>query len=965
MIVQFFGSRINEGVRNQFQQDFEFQVKGKMQGHSHGESAANRTSAANSIKRWIGSAGFVPYYVSKSSRDEAFDGFHQVFMAKDVLHPPCDDDIGPNHVIVMMDVDYYLDMDYWISFGRPIVLYTFVPIAVAGTTADGHYTIIGNNIKYRANGGAEYYHPLWDYSADLMLFRHWFSTSVCTIESRHVAPDRRVFLITPEYTVRWPFSWVLATTGKILRRAKFDYAHGLDTKGEMAVVNRLEFTRPDSGELFVSIGIAGQYSAATFSSILLDGLMVRYHSAKHPDMITTSHFLKNEKVENSSQVAPIFWDCLQVMNTSYRFNKAYLPAGGQQPKATPDNYVAIGDEKDGFLLEDTKPKIHGRNVAPPLVVHPDVVPAASENNDWACLQGRVFTVYNRKVISGQLLDYLQEFAEMLIPADMVGTLEPMSLNDLASKQRDPTKRKKYQEGIAWALLAEQQQVKAFCKRETYAKITAPRNISQFSTSHVLTLGSFIDVFTMAILVPQPWYAGCKPPSVVADRVMEIAAGEDQLIETDQSRFDGHISIAFAKFTRGLLARAFKPEYRKVIYDLCNSEILAKAKTTAGIDYRLMGGRGSGSKATTAFNTEIIGGGDFCCLRRDGYPKEQAWDRLGLYAGDDSISRASPNSIHSVWTELGFKVKAVIRQRGDQVGFLGRYFIDPWETNWSMQAPLRTWGKLHISFAPAMLSDSQALVNRARGYLDLDPTTPIISDWCHTVLRLNQTTANSDLTDNEQRAGDVDVPWWTKVGREYNSGGWPCAPIGHYLPVQRIAELTGFESSAILGWQDTIRDCQDLEQLRGLIPNEPTPIELPYLFVTGNDPFRIDHSRQSLDQAIVDPRDLPTARDIKRQLDTQSVTPSDSVSRSNNSRLSAGSGSKRGNRGRGVQKRSTPKGAGGSKASKQTGGQETNRQTARQISRLAKRFGEALAAGGVASSSGFQPHSPINTPPPVD
>jgi hypothetical protein len=953
MVVNVFGSRCNEGIRNQFQNDFEFQVKKKPLGHSHAESAANRTSAANSIKRWVTTAGFDPYYVSASSRDEEEDGFHQVFMGKDLMHPSSNDPIRDNHIIVMMDVDYYVDISKWVSYGRPIVLYTFVPTSVAGTTTDGHFTIISNNIKYRANGGAEYCHQLWDYSADVMLFNHWYGSTVCTIESRHVAPDRRVILITPEYKVWAPVSWMLQATTRSIGRAKFQHARGYDTQGLQACVNRLEFTKPGSGELFVSLGIEGHYSSVTFSATMFEGLFIRYFSAKHPDMISTAHFLRTEKVENAGQIAPVFWDCMNVIKTSFIYDHAYLPAGGSQPIATPANYVAIGRPEDGFLPDDSLPKINGRNVAPPIVAHSAVVPSGSYNNDLACLQGRLFCVYNNKVLNGNILDYMQEFAKLLIPDDIAHTLEPYGLNYVAANQRDPKKRAKYEQCIAWASMADEQYVKAFCKREPYSKVTHPRNISQFSTSHTLTMGSFIDRFTAEIMMEQDWYMPCRPPTEVADRICYLASNHEVLVEADQSRFDGYQSIAIAKFTRGLLARAFKPEYRDTIYKLCNSEIMAKGRTTHGIAYALAGSRGSGSKVTSSFNTDISGVGDYAALRRDGHTRQQAWANMGAYAGDDSVSTASEASIQSVWTEMGFSVKTIKHNRGDQVGFLGRIFLDPWETNWSMQDPMRTWMKLHISFAPSMLPDSHALVNRARGYLDLDPTTPIISDWCHKVLSLNQ---DVTLTDKQSNDGIVDVPWWARVKREFKSGGWPCAPLGHHLPLQRIAESTGFDTATIVDWQNTIRDCTDLEQLRGLIPNEPIKIDIPALFTTGNDPFTVLPVLEPIVQ-----RDIPNARDVKRLLDDQSKRSSGSTGQSTPTSGAAGPSRKRGSRGSGNQKRqrertcatATPTGKQPKLAS----------QRDKQIERLAASFQANMSV--INGTAKFQPHSPLNSPPPLD
>ncbi len=106
----------------------------------------------------------------------------------------------------------------------------------------------------------------------------------------------------------------------------------------------------------------------------------------------------------------------------------------------------------------------------------------------------------------------------------------------------------------------------------------------------------------------------------------------------------------------------------------------------------------------------------------------------------------------------------MRRVDGHVTFLGRVFYGAGAGELgSIQDPLRTWRKLHLSFAPPHVSDGQALANRAVGYLTLDPGAPVVSDWCRKVLRFV----------HEQGEIDRDSPyfaWLSNVHPEMD--GWP-------------------------------------------------------------------------------------------------------------------------------------------------------------------------------------------------
>lgn len=62
-------------------------------------------------------------------------------------------------------------------------------------------------------------------------------------------------------------------------------------------------------------------------------------------------------------------------------------------------------------------------------------------------------------------------------------------------------------------------------------------------------------------------------------------------------------------------------------------------------------------------------------------------------------------------------------------------MDLWRSETSVQDPLRTISKMHITTAPPSTTDRVAAANKAAGYLVTDLHTPIIGKYCRAVLRI--------------------------------------------------------------------------------------------------------------------------------------------------------------------------------------------------------------------------------------
>jgi hypothetical protein len=126
-----------------------------------------------------------------------------------------DDQIGNRDFITMVDVDYYVDINHYLGYGKPMMIYTFVPTTVGGPVPDGSFSIKDDIVTYNVDGGASYQHKLWDYNiTEVAVDAHcgywwlgWLPRDkiIHTIEQRLCVEDetRRIICFTPVMRIPW------------------------------------------------------------------------------------------------------------------------------------------------------------------------------------------------------------------------------------------------------------------------------------------------------------------------------------------------------------------------------------------------------------------------------------------------------------------------------------------------------------------------------------------------------------------------------------------------------------------------------------------------------------------------------------------------------------------------------------------------------------------------------------------
>jgi hypothetical protein len=166
--------------------------------------------------------------------------------------------------------------------------------------------------------------------------------------------------------------------------------------------------------------------------------------------------------------------------------------------------------------------------------------------------------------------------------------------------------------------------------------------------------------------------------------------------------------------------------------------------------------------------------------------------IGPKCGDDGLARASiQKSINKSARAYGLELK--VERYNPEIGlcFLSRVFIDPLSTNTTMQDPLRTLRKLHLTTRDPTIPLADAACDRVDGYLCTDAITPLISDYCKMVLRLYEPKSSSLEIRNKRRSRNREKPYWLTC-----DGSWPQHPQDIPAMKQILINRTGIDEDQV-------------------------------------------------------------------------------------------------------------------------------------------------------------------------
>jgi hypothetical protein len=698
-----------------------------MSSNTHGESAAKRSAASHFMVGFARTNGLEPYMVQQSKSDvrKGLDGCRTYYWAKDLgvqaapFQPPED------ALIVIVDVDYYMDMITMLAeYVHPTMIYTCVPAEAGATRTDYSYSFQTTGaLTYESAGGGSYTHMLWNWSEDTLLARRkdLFYTYCVTymIDRRQIDADHQIIFLTPERAVSFPL---------------VDFSHRL-------AANPLVRVQPVTGDFvrlrlstsegtFVSTGKTNVPNAATITAADDAALASTQNWSTIGIMpATVQRLVAKDKVSPSG--VPLLVEYFR----------------NQHAKITkfPDLMVTVesGRAINRYQFREYEPMAHPVVVPfmQPLITG-CFAPDKTIGNLEHMVDKRIKEVASNAQVTPFLMQMTDEFNGFAIPTPH--QLYPADLEEVKIRQARPMQQQIVQQALEFNGTS-RNTIKSFLKGESTQKVGPGRNISTFDPEVKIPHACFMYALDDT-MKSQHWYAFGKTPREVAEKVGTICVDAEYVTEGDASKMDGHISPVARYAERAFMHRAFAVETHNALNESLDKQVFQKGyvKTPKHaektITYDQGTSRGSGSGETSYMNTYESALMAYTAFRMRDYEPQQAWDALGLYAGDDTLTANLERDAYiKAGAMFGQVMEVTIRKTGEPVTFLARYYTpNVWHGAVdSMCDVRRQLVKLHTTVRlPGNISPMDKLLEKCLGYWFTDANTPIIGDFVSTVLEVH-------------------------------------------------------------------------------------------------------------------------------------------------------------------------------------------------------------------------------------
>jgi len=707
--VMQYGKRLtNVHARGVFQNTV-IAPPAKQRNHTHPDSAAMRSRASGFMAHVCALLGCEPYYYQMSGPDQKRDqnGARIWYWSKDMHLMTQNDTIKDDDILLMVDVDEYLDMPEILTMAaRPVMLYTFQPSTPAAARTEYSYTSRGRVFEYKVNGGATYQHQVWTYAADSLITSYkdgpYFKFVSWHVDFRQLDADHQVILLNPDYTWDMPYDYDIIDGKRLIR---------LDpTYGEYQLVCDQSIGGP-----YTAICYPGQVLSAKIPTRILQGLQALEETQSNgvtfatvvkelPNLDTPCHAIIHAFIRKSIVQRAVTVFTVQDSSRSYVLSLAdHVP--GEDKSAVVSFMSPIIDEAYN--------------------------PVMSAANERAAIKGRITDLANGDAFPPQYYQYIDEFLSSIFRKH---TLRPVTVEEVYRRQSRPSQRAILDRAHLMPRSAEVAQ--SFLKRECYGDVKVARNITVYAPTPKLDYCQITYSFSEE-LSKAAWYAFGKTPLQLAQRVAEITKRSVEAVMTDLSRMDGHVNKGMREFELRALLYAFHPDYHAEVTTQQQKQYNIKGYGRFGTKYDTGYARGSGSGETADMNTLDNAFMAYTTFRVAGKTREVAIASLGVYGGDDGITTdVDPKLYTKVCAAFGQVLTPDVVKRGELgVTFLARlYGPDVWfgDTN-SMCDLKRTLSKFHttVALTPTISAlDKLEAKCMAMGYTD--KYTPIIGDFIQLV-----------------------------------------------------------------------------------------------------------------------------------------------------------------------------------------------------------------------------------------
>jgi len=709
--------------------------------------------------------------MSKADQRKGIAGERQWFWVKDTNAKNRLDTTGPEDVLYLCDVDYYVDMPSLLGGGgKPILVYTVVPEEASGTKDDTTFYFESDaSLTSLISGGGRYNHHLWDYGADSILGVKRFMgvpylLTAYAVERRQVSYSRQLILLTPIRTWRG-FGALLASLileGRELVR----FNPILVTEDGNTFVRFKVHTKDGT---MTTTARPGETLCATVPSHIDEaiGAAARVGSQKMNVPTATSWLGKDEKARFAGVVLTDFYQHHTPRKIPFVFPVT-------EAVRTYDYNVDQYHQGDrAKLTAYMNPLVHGA-----------FCPVPNRAGEEACVEGRINKLKKPEPKQCNFVDQcMVEFAELIV-GDVV--LEPVEVSTVVDKQTGAGQKL----SLARAFMNGphmKRVLKCFIKSEAYGDVKDPRNISTYNDNDKLLMARYALALSEHLKQFQ-WYGPGKTPLEIATRVANICQGASYANVSDYHRMDGTITHKLREVDRAVFMKAFRHS-RSELHELLKRNCDNVGVLPHGTIFDQGPSHGSGCSATSTSQTLRATFASYVAFRHTvgptgiRYTPDEAFRAIGIHLGDDGLDADLPIQSHE-WAarKLGLVLEANLVNHGERgVNFLARYYSqEVWYGRLdSMCDVRRQLSKFHttVRLPPGVPPESK-LVEKSRGYVATDANTPVIGQLCKRAVALTQ--------DGMYRTEFGLAHWWAKFDESVqfpnnNDDGWMDAEFLHQFP----------------------------------------------------------------------------------------------------------------------------------------------------------------------------------------
>jgi hypothetical protein len=685
--------------------------------HSHGWSARIRSQASLFCSIFAKTVGMSAFYYQKSRHDERLgrEGSLEYHWITDLATKPSSFVRKPHQIMVVVDTDEHIDFPKMAACRmQPFILFTFQPGEAAKSKGD--YSFSWNDdgtVTYTVNGGFTVRHKVWDYGVDsFVTHRRWCGirtrTVMYRVALRQMDTNHQLILITP--VARWIFPFCYFTS----------WIEGKELEYLMLVNNGfIEIDPVSHYGVKTSIARVGNFTSCLVDNDKIDHLSEMHEASKvgltHMQVKSVLRLKSDEECNYSALI-------LNYIRSTVP--KKHLVFTGDYTRS-----YQFKDNRDEFDF-DAKPSLV--SFMDPLV-DGAFAPAQCKGNRQQAVTKRILEIRSNVGMSAIGMRWAGEFTKIFVGNP--NGLDPVDYDVVWDRQSRPTQRRILMEND---LAYPKDENSAFIKKEAYQNINDPRIISTINGNVKMSYARYIYALD-GQLKKCHWYAFGQTPLKIAERVATLCSKASNAAETDFSRYDGRVSQAMRIFERMLMMESFRTLHHSEMLKLMHSQhhLLARMEDES---WKGEWERLSGSCETSVFNT--IGNAfiAFCTFRSDGKSPQEAWNALGMYAGDDGLTaNVDPKRYVRMAARFGHKLTIDIHERGDLgIKFLNRcYSPDVWYGDMNSCCDImRAVSKFHTTTPmPSTVTPVTKLQDKALAYWLSDRNTPILGEYVTAVVQM--------------------------------------------------------------------------------------------------------------------------------------------------------------------------------------------------------------------------------------